>query len=164
MWPDLKDKWLKKRKLPFLWSSYGSLSLFLCHTLDWSSQAHLNSRGKWEIDSIAWWKSGSVLKKTCRARNDAVPIFGKSTTIHISHMQNTLIPSHNGSRPELLRDYEVAIILWNYIYIKIKSHQIWSIVLDVWKVNTLKKANTWMKHVGTCQCAISILSKWGLYE
>jgi len=26
---------------------------FFCHTLDWSSQAHLNSRGKWEIGSIA---------------------------------------------------------------------------------------------------------------
>lgn len=84
--------------------------------------------------------------------------------LYLSHTQNTLIPSHYDRRPGLLRDYEVAIILWNYIYIKIKSHQIWSIVLDVWKLNTLKRANTWMKHVGMCQCAISIPSKWGLYE
>lgn len=91
MWPDLKDKWLKRRKLSFLWSGCGSLSLFLCHTLDWSSQAHLNSRGKWEIDSIAWWKSGSVLKKTCRARNDAVPTFGKCPQqfISLSHAKHT---------------------------------------------------------------------------
>lgn len=150
-----------------LWKS----KAFLCHTLDWSSQAHLNSRKKWEIDSIAWWNClfHCLFWKKHVGPEMMLCLFLENVhnNSYLSHTQNTLVPSHYDSRPGLLRDYEVPIILWNYIYIKIKSHQIWSIVLDVWKVKYLEESkylNGACRNVPVCYKYSIYWSKWGLYE